>query len=174
MLIVFVIVPKVFGALMSRRWGAKARRVGQVERLRPELEVARATHIEPLCHDEVEILVAWRTRDTNRTVAPAATWNACERIDVEPAVDVLVGRYGIPNAVRPLVAAHPLQRGSGAIDHRDRETRSRLEDRAEPPATKNGVHRSGRVTAPLASLAKGQLVVGREHEVVPGIENAGP
>ena len=53
------------------RGRTKARRVGQIERFGPELEVPRAARIKPLRQDEVQILVARRARDTNRTVAPA-------------------------------------------------------------------------------------------------------
>ena len=90
----------------------EARRVGQVERFAPELEVALAADAEPLRQDGVEVLVARRPRDADAAVAPRAERRAGEGVDVQPVVDVLIGRHRVADAVRPLVAARALQRAS--------------------------------------------------------------
>ena len=95
--------------------------------------------MELLGQHGVDVLVARRARDAHAAVAPGATRHASERVDVQPVADVLVGRDRVADAVRPFVAALPLQRGIGAVDDRDRKAASRLENAADPPAAENGV-----------------------------------
>src|SRR5207244_9504841 len=121
-----------------------------------------------------DVAVAGRASDADAAVAPSPERRARERVDVEPVVEVLVGRLGIADAVRSLVAAHRLQRGAAAVGHSDGEPGARLADPTELPTTKDRVHRPRPVAAPLAALAPGQVVGGREHEVVAYVVERGP
>ena len=57
-----------------------------------------------------------------------------------------------------------------AVGDGDREAGARLEDAAQPPAAEDRIHDGRDVRAPGASAAERQLVVGREDQVVPGVE----
>ena len=78
-LIVFLMMPKVFGAEMSRAGRPEARVIEGVERLDPELGVARTADAEPLHQHQIEVRVAGCARDAHRAVAERAERRRRER-----------------------------------------------------------------------------------------------
>src|SRR5262245_27728266 len=144
--------------------------VQEVERFGAELEITFRTGLELFRQHRVDVVVAGRPRDTDRTVAPRAPRRSRERVDVEPVVDVLIRWDRISDTVRSLVAARALQRWCLTIDDGDREPRSRLQDPAEPPAAEDRVDERGRVAPPPAPLSERNFVIGGEDEVVPCVE----
>src|SRR5439155_19602692 len=147
----------VRGIDVARR-RTKARVVQQIERFRPELEVAVAARFELLREHGIDVVVAWRPRDTSPAVPPGAKRHARERIDVQPMVDVLIRWHGIADAVRPLVAADALLRPVGAVGDGDRETGARLEHSAEAPPAHDRVDDRRRLRRPRAAAADGQFI----------------
>src|SRR6266446_7596403 len=105
----------------------EARGVGQVEGLRPELQIPVAPHVEAFREDGVDVPVAWRARRPHPAVAEGAEGRPRESVNVQPVVDALVGGHRVAHAVRPLHTAHGLERRAAAVLQGDGDAGAGLE-----------------------------------------------